>query len=77
LGSLEEFRKNPHVQIPSKSPCKISQNLAKIQIHFKFETNFRYESSSESGPASPARPTRPEMPWTINQKAPSLRVCAF
>jgi hypothetical protein len=31
LRSLEEFWKNLHVQIPSKSPCKNPQNLAKFQ----------------------------------------------
>jgi hypothetical protein len=31
LTGLEEFRKNPHVQIPSKSPFKISRCLAKLQ----------------------------------------------
>jgi hypothetical protein len=30
LRSLEEFRKNPCVQIPSNSPCRNSQSLAKF-----------------------------------------------
>jgi hypothetical protein len=31
LRSIEEFRKIPHVQIPSKSPYRISQSLAKLE----------------------------------------------
>jgi hypothetical protein len=31
LRSLEEFRKNPHVKIPPKSPC------ANFQSHGKFK----------------------------------------
>jgi hypothetical protein len=31
LRSLEEFRENPHVKIPSKSPSTIFQSLAIIQ----------------------------------------------
>jgi hypothetical protein len=41
MESLEEFRKNPHVQIPSKSPCKNSQSLAKSQIPLNLKINFR------------------------------------
>jgi hypothetical protein len=37
LRSLEELRKNPHVEIPSKSPCKISQSHAKFQNPLNFE----------------------------------------
>jgi hypothetical protein len=44
LISLEEFTKNPHAQIPSKSPCKNSQSLAKIQIHMNFENQIPFES---------------------------------
>jgi hypothetical protein len=31
LRSLEEFRKNPHVKIPPKSPCANFQSLGKFQ----------------------------------------------
>jgi hypothetical protein len=36
LRSLEEFRKNPHVEIPPKSPCANFQSLGifKNQILF-------------------------------------------
>jgi hypothetical protein len=32
LENQEDFRKNPHVKIPSKSPCTNFQRLAKIKI---------------------------------------------
>jgi hypothetical protein len=51
LRSLEELRKNPYVQIPSKSPCKISQSPSKIQIHLKFEIKLPFEFSPGSDPA--------------------------
>jgi hypothetical protein len=56
LRSLEEFRKNPHLQIPSKSPYKISQSPSKIQIHLKFKIKFPFEFSPGSSPASPTHP---------------------
>jgi hypothetical protein len=31
LRSLEEFRKNPHIKIPSKSPCTNFQSLCKFK----------------------------------------------
>jgi hypothetical protein len=31
LRSLEEFRKNPHVKVPSKSPCANFQSLGKFK----------------------------------------------
>jgi hypothetical protein len=37
LRSLEEFRKNPHFQVPSKSPCTNSQSLAKFKNPLKFK----------------------------------------
>jgi hypothetical protein len=55
LRSLEEFRKNPHVKIPPKSPSINFQSLAKFKnpifnskillLHFR--------------PGYPSRPTRP------------------
>jgi hypothetical protein len=57
LRSLEEFRNNPHVQIPSRSPCKISQSHSKFQIHLKFKNKFPFEFSPGSGPAGPTHPT--------------------
>jgi hypothetical protein len=40
LRGLEEFRKNPCVQIPSKSPCRIFPNLAKFRKSLKFKNLF-------------------------------------
>jgi hypothetical protein len=34
LRSLEEFRKNPHVKIPPKSPCANFQSLGKFKNYF-------------------------------------------
>jgi hypothetical protein len=31
LRSLEEFRKNPHIKIPPKSPCANFQSLGKFK----------------------------------------------
>jgi hypothetical protein len=43
LGSLEEFRKNPHVKIPPKSPCANFQSLGKFKIPiFNSEIHFPY-----------------------------------
>jgi hypothetical protein len=63
LRSLEEFRKNPHVKIPPKSPSTIFQSLAIIK--FYSEKNFSFTF----GPIGPAasRPIRPLSPasWPI------------
>jgi hypothetical protein len=46
LRSLEEFRKNPQVKIPPKSPSTNFPSLGKFKIQFLFEKN----SSSEFSP---------------------------
>jgi hypothetical protein len=60
LRSLEEFRKNPHVKIPPKSPSTIFQSLAiiKNQILFgkEFFLHFRPAASRPIRPLSPASP---------------------
>jgi hypothetical protein len=56
LEKLEEFRKNPHVQIPSKSPYRNSQSLAKIQIHLKFKNQSPFEISPRIQPSRPSLP---------------------
>jgi hypothetical protein len=67
LNSLEDFRKNPHVKIPSKSPCTNFQSLPKIQISNKFEkfyylnwAHLRF-SAQPPGPWPPGQlgPARP------------------
>jgi hypothetical protein len=49
LRSLGEFRKNPHVKIPPKSPSTNFPGLGKFKIQFLFEKN----SSSEFSPFGP------------------------
>jgi hypothetical protein len=55
LRGLEEFRKNPHIKVPPKSPCTNFQSLCKFKnpILF-FERNFPWLSAqSAQQPASP------------------------
>jgi hypothetical protein len=66
LRSLEEFRKNPHVKIPPKSPSTIFQSLAiiKNQILFRKVFFLHFRPNRPSGqlahPASqPSQPHRP------------------
>jgi hypothetical protein len=61
LRSLEEFRKNPHVEIPPKSPPTKFQSLAIIKkSNFYSEKNFS-SLSAQNGPAA-SRPVRPLSP---------------
>jgi hypothetical protein len=53
MESLEEFRKNPHVQIPYKSSCRIFQSLAKFQNPLKFEIQIPLQSFFHFDPAGP------------------------
>jgi hypothetical protein len=58
MRSLEEFRKNPHVKIPPKSPSTNFPSLGKFKIQFLFERNY----SSEFRPLGPAGlPTSPAL----------------
>jgi hypothetical protein len=58
LRSLEEFRKNPDVKIPPKSPSTNFPRLGKFKIQFLFEKN----SSSEFSPLGPTGlPTPPAL----------------
>jgi hypothetical protein len=52
LRSLEEFRKNPCVKIPPKSPCANFQSLG----IFKHPIFIQKKSSSDFGPSGPAPP---------------------
>jgi hypothetical protein len=59
LRSLEEFRKNPHVKIPPKSPSAIFQSLAKFENPI-----FNSEILLFSFPHfRPTRPAFPHWPW--------------
>jgi hypothetical protein len=63
LRSLEEFRKNPHVKIPPKSPCANFQSLGKFKNPiFNSKILFlRFRPGQTYGPHSlwPSRPRRP------------------
>jgi hypothetical protein len=89
LRSLEEFRKNPHVKIPPKSPCANFQSLGifknSIFIRKGIFLRFRpiWPSPARAGPLHPAGrripapPIRPKQLWRICRKAYSLRLCAL
>jgi hypothetical protein len=89
LRSLEEFRKNPQVKIPPKSPSTNFQSLGIFKKIFFIRKGifFRFQpvrpSTARAGPLRPvgrripALPTRPEPCWRICRKAYSLRLCAL
>jgi hypothetical protein len=89
LRSLEEFRKNPHVKIPPKSPCANFQILGifKNSIFIRKGIFLRFQpirpSPARAGPLCPAgrripaRPTQPKPGCRIYGKAYSLRLCAL
>jgi hypothetical protein len=61
LRSLEEFRKNPHVKIPPKSPCANFQSLGKFRNPILIQKIFflafgpaDLAAHSAVGPAGPA-----------------------
>jgi hypothetical protein len=62
LRSLEEYRKNPHVQIPPKSLCAIFQSLGKIQ---KSNLNSEGIPSMKFGPIDPAFSQLVRTMWPI------------
>jgi hypothetical protein len=89
LRSLEEFRNNPHVKIPPKSPCAnfqsigIFKNLSFIRkgIFFRFQpirpSPARIGPLCPAGRQIPTRPSRLKPRWLICRKAYSLRLCAL
>jgi hypothetical protein len=67
LRSLEEFRNNPHVKIPHKSPCANFQSLGIFKNQFLFRKEF-----SPSLPAHPAfRPSRGPFLFFFRPRPPS------
>jgi hypothetical protein len=52
LRSLEEFRKNPHVKIPPKSPSTNFPSIGKFKIQFLIQKSFFFTF----GPATQPRP---------------------
>jgi hypothetical protein len=89
LRSLEEFRKNPHIKIPPKSPCANFQSLGifKNVIFIQKGIFFRIwpirPSPSRAGPLRPYATLSPLGPLGpshvgINCRKPySLRLCAL
>jgi hypothetical protein len=89
LDSLEEFKKNPHIKIPPKSPCANFQSLGifKNSIFIQKRILFIFQPTQPSlayaGPLCPAgcrvhaQPIRLEQPWHNCQKVYFLRLCAF
>jgi hypothetical protein len=89
LRSIEEFRKNPHVKIPPKSPCANFQShdifnnsiFIRKGIFLKFRpirpSPARVSPLCPAGHRIPTRPTRPKPHCHICQKAYSLRLCAL
>jgi hypothetical protein len=75
LRSLEEFRKNPHVKIPLKSPSTNFQNLAIIKNQFfirkRIFLHFRPRTAQRPvGPSGlSARPLSPVPPPTGRARA--------
>jgi hypothetical protein len=61
LRSLEEFRKNPHVKIPPKSPSKNFQSLGKFKIPI-FNSEILFLSISARPTLRPTRPLSPASP---------------
>jgi hypothetical protein len=76
LRSLEEFRKNPHVKIPPKSPSTISQSPAIIKNQILFGKEFSF-AFSPIGPAAsrPAQPLSPasHRPLPLFSRRPRVR----
>jgi hypothetical protein len=67
LRSLEEFRKDPHVKIPPKSPTNFP-SLGKFKIQFLFKKNY----SSEFSPLGPAGlPTPPGLGLSAGPNRPA------
>jgi hypothetical protein len=74
LRSLEEFRKNPHVKIPPKSPCANFQSLGKFKNPiFNSEILFlRFRPGRPCGPLDhwPSRPHWPLSSRGLNSTLP-------
>jgi hypothetical protein len=70
LRSLEEFRRNPHVKIPLKSPCANFQSLGKFKNPiFNSEILFlRFRPGRPCGPLA-RWPSRPR--WPLSSRGPN------
>jgi hypothetical protein len=84
LDNLEEYRKNSHVQIPSKSPCANFQICQKSEIQIKFERVLLLELGSAPvfGPTTahflfPSATSRSPSPhWASNTRPAQLTLSA-
>jgi hypothetical protein len=81
LRSLEEFRKNPHVKIPPKSPSTNFQSLGKFKNQFLIRKFFSLLSARPTPrpvrplaqPAHrPRRPRRPKSSWPAHPARASV-----
>jgi hypothetical protein len=86
LDSLEEFKKNPHVKIPPKSPCANFQSpgIFKNPIFIQKGILFRFRPSlARASPLCPAghhvhaQAIQPKQPWRNCLKVYFLRHCTF
>jgi hypothetical protein len=86
LRRVEEFRKNPHVKIPPKSPCANFQSLGIFKNQILFEKEFSsllaqpaQQPAGPSGlsaqpwPTSSFLPDRPVRQWRPTRLPPSTR----
>jgi hypothetical protein len=73
MRSLEEFRKNPHVKIPPKSPCANFQSLGKFKNPiFNSKILFlRFQPGQPYGPLG-LWPNRPRWPLSSRRPKPPL-----
>jgi hypothetical protein len=82
MRSLEEFRKNPHLKIPPKSPSTNFQSLDKFKnsIFIRKEIFFNFRANRPSGRASPPAPecpgrlSQPIRPQAARQAEPAHQV---
>jgi hypothetical protein len=70
LRCLEEFRKNPHVKIPPKSPSTNFPSLGKFKIQFLIQKSFFFTF----GPTTLPRPRPADRPNSPRPKPPAHSV---
>jgi hypothetical protein len=81
LGSLEEFRKNPHIKIPPKSPCidfqslGIFKNLIFIpkRIFLQIPAQSAQPPTGLFGPCGPTRSPLPPSLMSVERRLPLAR----
>jgi hypothetical protein len=82
LRSLDKFRKNPHIKIPSQSPCINFQspNIFKIQFVFSNDFSFKFQPNIHptfwpraAQQAEPAHQVMPPFPSSLPHLSRWLR----